>query len=577
MRRGRGRHRGGARGAFDAHGRRRAPARDRSPARSARSKSSPRRPKGWRARASAPRPRTSRRRREAEKLHGRDRVARAHLDALYAEREARARELVARRAPSVAATAAEHARVRDEAARVRHRLDTLAEIDTQHSLYSQRRPAHLLARRDGDAAERLPRHRARSPTCCASSRTGSAPSRACFGTYLQSVIVPTPDDAVRAAAWLEATNAGRATFLVAGLHGGAESDESTSVEQVERTRRRDGAPQHVASTRASVDGGDDETARRRTCSARRARSAPCLRRTLAREMNARVVARSRTGDARLTLPAGEMCVTAGGRVGRRRPAHRGGRAARVGRGRGAARLQARDARAWSARRSDSKPTSSSPTRRRRRARARLGELEDAFVLLNDEIGREEREHVAREVSAAQLAAGDRARRAPHARRRRRRRAARRRAARARGAARATDRGDRGRRKPRASPRRRAVAAAAEALAAARRAAEAESENLGAQRAPAAAAAERRRAAAAELRRMESETGRASRRGSNGTRRKSPRCSARLEAPAPLARRAGRVGGGRVEGERAALERGRRGGRARDSRRRASAPTRCRSK
>ena len=36
------------------------------------------------------------------------------------------------------------------------------------------------------------------------------------------------------------------------------------------------------------------------------------------------------------------------------------------------------------------------------ARARLGELEDAFVLLNDEIGREEREHVAREVSAAQL-------------------------------------------------------------------------------------------------------------------------------------------------------------------------------
>src|SRR2546423_12784642 len=37
-----------------------------------------------------------------------------------------------------------------------------------------------------------------------------------------------------------------------------------------------------------------------------------------------------------------------------------------------------------------------------RARARLGELEDAFVLLNDEIGREEREHVAREVNAAQL-------------------------------------------------------------------------------------------------------------------------------------------------------------------------------
>ena len=47
-----------------------------------------------------------------------------------------------------------------------------------------------------------------------------------LGPYLQSVIVPTPDDAVRAAAWLQATNAGRATFLVAGLHGGAELDEA---------------------------------------------------------------------------------------------------------------------------------------------------------------------------------------------------------------------------------------------------------------------------------------------------------------------------------------------------------------
>src|SRR5207237_2804953 len=37
-----------------------------------------------------------------------------------------------------------------------------------------------------------------------------------------------------------------------------------------------------------------------------------------------------------------------------------------------------------------------------RARTRLSELEDAFVLLNDEIGREEREHIAREVNASQL-------------------------------------------------------------------------------------------------------------------------------------------------------------------------------
>src|SRR3712207_6852758 len=34
------------------------------------------------------------------------------------------------------------------------------------------------------------------------------------------------DDALRAAAWLQATGAGRATFLVAGLHGGAELEDS---------------------------------------------------------------------------------------------------------------------------------------------------------------------------------------------------------------------------------------------------------------------------------------------------------------------------------------------------------------
>ena len=35
-------------------------------------------------------------------------------------------------------------------------------------------------------------------------------------------MVPTPDDAVRAAQWLRENNGGRASFLVAGLHGGNE-------------------------------------------------------------------------------------------------------------------------------------------------------------------------------------------------------------------------------------------------------------------------------------------------------------------------------------------------------------------
>src|SRR5260370_42458156 len=43
-----------------------------------------------------------------------------------------------------------------------------------------------------------------------------------FGSALQSILVPTPDDAIRAAAWLKNNQAGRATFLVTGFHGGSD-------------------------------------------------------------------------------------------------------------------------------------------------------------------------------------------------------------------------------------------------------------------------------------------------------------------------------------------------------------------
>src|SRR6185295_13484191 len=52
-----------------------------------------------------------------------------------------------------------------------------------------------------------------------------------FGSSLQSVVVPTPDDAARAAQWLRENNGGRASFLVAGLHGG--SDESSGQAPVQ--------------------------------------------------------------------------------------------------------------------------------------------------------------------------------------------------------------------------------------------------------------------------------------------------------------------------------------------------------
>jgi hypothetical protein len=46
-----------------------------------------------------------------------------------------------------------------------------------------------------------------------------------LGSSLQSIVVPTPDDAVRAAQWLRENNGGRASFLVAGLHGGSDEAE----------------------------------------------------------------------------------------------------------------------------------------------------------------------------------------------------------------------------------------------------------------------------------------------------------------------------------------------------------------
>jgi len=137
------------------------------------------------------------------------------------------------------------------------------------------------------------------------------------------------------------------------------------------------------------------------------------------------------------------------------------------------------------------------------ARARLVGLEDAVVLLNEAIGREERVTIARELAATGLAQEiERAER--HLR------------VVADDTARLEEeRQDVGERRLKAladaeSAERARVAAsetvttASAVLAAARREAESKNEGLAAQRAAAAAAAERRRATAAELRRMEAE-------------------------------------------------------------------------
>ncbi|HEX8559258.1 MAG TPA: hypothetical protein VF668_14225, partial [Pyrinomonadaceae bacterium] len=488
---------------------------------------------------------------EAEKLQVEIRAARAHLDALYAERESRARELSDARA-EVAAAEAERARARDESARVRHRLDTLNEIDTQHSLYAQS-VQRIFAPAEGDPERDFHVVATLADVLRVEPRWERA-VESVLGPYLQSVIVPTPDDAVRAAAWLSATGAGRATFLVAGIRGGAaeldEADESPrgailADDEDEADGRRGAGGRGASDVDADVD---EDTRVGRLLGAPR-EIAAVLGRTLAREMEARV-APGLERAMLLTLPTGEMCVTAAGEwvVGGQLIAAGGHPVSDEGAGLLAFKREMRE---LELRMVGLEADLVFAEEAARAARARLGELEDAFVLLNDEIGREEREHVAREVSAAQLqqeieraerhmrvVADDAARLAEERRevgeRRSRQLAELETSQGARAAAQA------------------AVSGAAEALSEARRAASAEGENLGAQRAQAAAAAERRRAAAAELRRMESETAELNSRLERHGREEAE-AAARLEALRESLARLDESSAGE-EDERASLER-----------------------
>jgi chromosome segregation protein len=426
-------------------------------------------------------------REQAEKLEAEIAVARAHIDSLLTEREAAARSLTEARS-QVAATAAEHARVRDEAARVKHRLETLAEIDSQRSLYS-RAVQRIFSPADADP----PQDFRAMGTLADVFRVEPHWERAiesALGTNLQAVIVPTPDDALRGAAWLEATGAGRATFVVAGLHGGSETDEA------------DDYPFNAMVDEAFAIGEEVYVAN--LLGAPR-EIADVLHRTLARELSARVVENLEQAMI-LSLASSERCdacVTKAGEwvVAGQLISAGGPLMSEEGAGLLAFKREIRELEAGAV---GLEADLLFANEAAARSRARLAELEDGFVLLNDAIGREEREHVARELNETQLqqeidraarhmkVVADDASRLEAERReleeRRERQQAEANAAEAgRVAAQTT------------------LSEAAELLAAARRAAELENENLSQQRATAAAASERRRSAASELRRREAET------------------------------------------------------------------------
>jgi chromosome segregation protein len=139
---------------------------------------------------------------------------------------------------------AELTRVRDEYSRTRHRLESLNELDERRAYYSSAVQFIL-------APNETPRDFHFIGTVADLLNVDAKWERAVegvFGSSLQTIVVPTPEDGVRAARWLRENNAGRASFLVAGLHGG--SDEGNAV--AFKIEERAPAPFHWLTTLATA-------------------------------------------------------------------------------------------------------------------------------------------------------------------------------------------------------------------------------------------------------------------------------------------------------------------------------------
>jgi chromosome segregation protein len=413
-------------------------------------------------------------------------AAREHIGGLNAERE-RAVDAVVQGHEAVSDTEAELTRVRDEHSRTSHRLESLKELDDRRAYYSS--AVQLMF-----ANEEASRQFHFIGTLADALNVDAKWERAVegvFGSSLQSVVVPTPDDAARAAQWLRENNGGRASFLVAGLHGGSGEMNALACQVEERP---------ALSISIATEPIADNLRISDLLGAPRELLA-VLQRTLPERLNARLASSLDDAMAR-SLGTGEMFVTLNGDWVASGQFVSAGDARALEEGAGLLTFK-RELRELEARAQVLADEARLAEETAKQARLRLVGLEDAVVLLNEAIGREEREAMARDVKATGLAheieraerhlrvvSDDSARveqeRFELDKRRTTALADAQEAESARVAAGA------------------AVAAATAVLTEARRSAEIESEGLAEQRAAAAAAAERRRSTAAELRRIEAE-------------------------------------------------------------------------
>lgn len=325
---------------------------------------------------------------EAEKIQAQITEARAKLSRLVAERESAVKAVVEGH-EKVSDTDAELTRVRDEFARTQARLESFKDLDERRAHYS-------LAVQEAFSANEAEEFHLIG-TLADSIKVDAEWERAvegALGSSLQSILVPTPDDAIRAAAWLKNNHIGRAQFLVTGLHGG--SDEVTVAEFTGRAdtasagtaMRRDYAPMGIDGPRI----GDVLNAPKELLA--------LLERTLPERMNARVT--PTLDDAvGLSLATGDMFVTVDGDW------VTGGQFVNAGNGRaleeGAGLLTfKRELRELQSRAVDIEPELAIAQMSVKEARSRMGGLEESVVQLNASIGRVERDAMALDLNAATL-------------------------------------------------------------------------------------------------------------------------------------------------------------------------------
>jgi len=321
---------------------------------------------------------------EAAKIEQQITTAREKLGRLTAEREAAVKAVVDGH-ERVSDTDAELTRTRDDHSRALHRLESFKELDDRRAHYS------LAVQEAFSANEREDFNLI--GTLADSIQVDERWERAVegvFGSSLQSILVATPNDAIRAAGWLKGNHAGRANFLVMGLHGGSEDVDVLASTFLGTTfeARREFAPVGIDGPRLA----EIIKAPRELLS--------LLERTMPDRMNARVVDTLDDATA-LSLATGDMFVTTDGDW------VAGGQFVNAGNGRsleeGSGLLTfKRELRELETRVADLSALLAVAEVSVADARSRMAGLEEAVVLLNASMAREEREVMALEMTAETL-------------------------------------------------------------------------------------------------------------------------------------------------------------------------------